>query len=95
MKSEYRLSSLFPAHLFWDCDYEKLDLKRDKSLIIPRAFYATDKDSFEEDIEKVEHLYTKTEILEELKSTDELISNEVCDLVAKRYQVAKFSRFER
>ena len=92
MNEESVLSS-FPAYLFWDCDYRKLDRDKDKSFIIPRAFYATDKDSFEEDIARVEFMYSKNEILDELQRTRELISNEVCELVAQRYHVKKFNRF--
>ena len=63
-------------------------------IIIPRALFATTKESFVEDIEKLENLYTKSQILLHLKSTKERISNEVCSLVANRYNIENFARFK-
>lgn len=74
-------------------DANKLSLKRDKGIIIPRALYATTKESFEMDILKLESFYSKNEILSVLKNTKELISNEVCVMVAKRYNTKPFFRF--
>lgn len=76
-------------------DYNRLIPQRDKDIIIPRAMYATTSDSFEEDIQRLETLYTKEDILNYLKNTKELISNEVCDLVSKRYKAASFARFRK
>jgi len=76
-------------------DSNKLNLQRDKDIIIPRSMYATTSDSFEEDIQRLERLYTKEDILNYLKNTKELISNEVCDLVSKRYKSASFVRFRK
>ena len=39
-------------------DPSKLDLSRDKYIIIPRALYATTPDTFEADIQKLEKLYS-------------------------------------
>ena len=39
-------------------DYTKLNLNKDKDIIIPRAMYATTADSFEKDIQKLEKLYS-------------------------------------
>ncbi|WP_208458807.1 hypothetical protein [Kaistella flava (ex Peng et al. 2021)] len=69
--------------------------QQDQDIIIPRAMYATTCDSFEEDIERLERLYTKKEILDHLKNTKELISNEVCALVSKRYHTTPFVRFKK
>jgi hypothetical protein len=44
----------------------------------------TNKQTFNQDIQKLEYLYTPTQIIDQLKTTKELISNEVCELVAKR-----------
>lgn len=93
MKTQSNIAKTFPKHLFWDMDVDKLSAKRDKAIIIPRALFATTQDSFEQDIQKLETLYPKKEILYILKNTKELISNEVCKLVAKRYQVKPFLRF--
>lgn len=68
-------------------------LKKDKSIIIPRALFATTKNSFEKDIRKLENLYSHKEIVSILKSTKEHISNEVCTLVAKRYNTEPFFRY--
>lgn len=75
-------------------DYSKLNLEEDKDIIIPRAMYATTSDSFEKDILRLESIYSKKEILNYLKNTKELISNEVCMLVSKRYNTTPFSRFK-
>jgi hypothetical protein len=92
---EKHIPDIFPKHLFWDVDYSGLDVERDRSFIIPRALYATTVATFVDDIEKLENLYTKEEILKELRHTREFISNRVCELVADRYQVPVFHRFKR
>ena len=94
MNLDKKVATIFPKHLFWDMDYNKLNLKTDLDIIIPRAMYATTKDTFDQDIEKLEQFYTKEQIIEHLKNTKELISNQVCVLVSKRYNVEQFYRFK-
>lgn len=94
MKRKVDISRIFPKFLFWDVEYEKLDLKKDKDLIIPRALYATTGITFEEDISKLEKLYSKAQIVKQLKQTKERISNEVCRMVADRYRIDSFTRFK-
>lgn len=72
---------------------DKLDEQRDKNFIIPRALYASDNFTFHVDIQKLENIYTPKEIADALKNTTELISNEVCRLVAERYHIEHFQRF--
>lgn len=74
-------------------DANKLSVKKDKAIIIPRALYATSKDNFEENILKLETFYSQQEIAYELRKTREQISNEVCVLVTKRYDVEPFFRY--
>lgn len=74
-------------------DSSKLSLKRDKNIIIPRALYATTKDSFIKDIKVLEEYYSKSEIIDILKHTKENISNQVCELVSKRYHTKTFYRY--
>lgn len=74
-------------------NYENLDTRRDKDIIIPRALYMTNQNSFNSDILKLENLYSPSQIIEQLKNTKELISNEVCEMVAKRYSIPVFHRF--
>ena len=76
-------------------DYHKLHSEKDKNIIIPRAMYATTADSFEDDIQKLERIYSEKDILNYLKNTKEIISNEVCALVSKRYKTALFLRFSK
>jgi hypothetical protein len=87
------ISKIFPSHLFWDIDASKLDIGSDRDIIIPRALFATTPESFNDDITKLENFYTKSQIVGELKATKERISNQVCNLVAKRYHISPFSRF--
>jgi len=87
------IADIFPKHLFWDVDMSKLNPKRDKDLIIPRALFATTEDTFADDIKRLENLYSKSEILKTLKTTKERISNTICELVAKRYNAKPFFRF--
>ena len=94
MKQKVDISKIFPKHLFWDVEYEKLDLKKDKDLIIPRALYATTRKSFDKDISILEKFYSKPQIVKQLKHTKERISNEVCRMVADRYHIDSFARFE-
>lgn len=93
LKTTKDISKIFPKHLFWDMDYSKLSIKRDKDIIIPRALYTTTKDSFTKDIATLESLYSKQEILSCLRSTKERISNKTCVMVAKEYNVAPFYRY--
>jgi hypothetical protein len=95
MVKQNNISKIFPKHLFWDVDMTCLDLEKDKDLIIPRALFATTTETFQSDILKLESLYPKTQILQELKTTKERISNQVCTLVARRYHVKNFARFYR
>jgi hypothetical protein len=88
-----KISSLFPKHLFWDMDMERLDARRDKAIIIPRALFNSNADSFDADIAKLENLYSSADIINNLKSTKERISNKVCELVAQRYDIPSFARF--
>jgi len=87
------ISSVFPKYLFWDMDQSRLNAERDKDIIIPRALYFTNRQSFNEDISRLEALYDPQQIVQQLQTTKELISNEVCVLVSERYHVAPFSRF--
>ena len=93
VKSSVNIATLFPKHLFWDMDHSKLDLSRDKYIIIPRALFATTAETFEIDIRKLEALYSAKDIVKYLKLTTENISNKVCISVAKRYNVKPFLRF--
>lgn len=63
MKTRTNIAKTFPKHLFGDMDVDRLSAKRDKDIIIPRALFATTEDTFEEDIQKLERLYPKKEIL--------------------------------
>ena len=74
-------------------DYSKLNLSKDKSIIIPRALFATTPETFETDIQKLEELYSTKDIVKYLKLTTENISNKVCISVAKRYNLKPFLRF--
>jgi hypothetical protein len=76
-------------------DHSKLNLSRDKDIIIPRALFATNEETFATDIIKLEQFYSKNIILKYLKTTKERISNEVCAMVAKRYNVPSFARFKQ
>jgi hypothetical protein len=95
VKQSVNIATIFPKHLFWDMDYSKLNLSRDKDIIIPRALFATNEETFETDIVKLEQYYSKTIILKYLKTTKERISNDVCEMVAKRYSVPTFARFKQ
>lgn len=76
-------------------DINSLDIQRDEDVIIPRALYMTNKTTFEDDIMRLEKFYTATEITAQLQNTKELISNEVCAMVAQRYSIPLFFRFSR
>jgi len=72
---------------------EQLDPEKDMAIIVPRALYFTTPQTFDTDIERLEKIYNKREILHNLKTTREPISNKVCELVAHRYHVPTFHRF--
>ena len=92
MKASINIAKIFPKHLFWDVDPAELDVQLDRDLIIPRALFATTEKISENDIELLETLYKRTEIVQELQSTPERISNAVCTLVAKLYRPKHFFR---
>lgn len=94
MKATINIASQFPKHLFWDMDYSKLSIQKDKETIIPRVLFATTEETFNTDILKLEAIYPKKVILNVLKNTKERISNNVCVMVAKRYNVAAFYRYK-
>ena len=55
---------------------------------------ATTEETFVKDIQPLEQLYSKMQIVRELRKTKERISNEVCKLVARRYHVRQFLRYQ-
>lgn len=69
MSKQINIAKEFPKHLFWDMDANRLSVKEDKAIIIPRALFATTQDSFEKDIQRLEKLYSKKDILNILKNT--------------------------
>ncbi|WP_396170798.1 DUF6922 domain-containing protein [Flavobacterium sp.] len=93
MNKSVNIATIFPKHLFWDMDYSKLNLSKDKAIIIPRALFATTPETFETDIQKLEELYSTKDIVKYLRLTTENISNKVCVSVSKRYNVKPFLRF--
>lgn len=94
MEKKRKITTLFPDYLFWDVATEKLDLELDKDFIIPRALYMTTKGSFDADIRRLESVYSSDQIVKYLKKTKEKISNEVCELVSKRYTIPVFHRYK-
>ena len=94
MKDTVNISKKFPKHLFWDMDYSKLSIKKDKETIIPRALFATTKDTFKKDILNLESLYSREDIINVLQNTKERISNTLCLLVSKRYKITPFYRYK-
>jgi len=93
MRPKVNIVDIFPKYLFWDVDYNKLDIKNNKDIIIPRASYATTAETFQADIQLLERLYSSSDIIKYLKKTKENISNKVCLSVADRYHVKPFQRF--
>lgn len=66
MKQSANIATIFPKHLFWEMDHSKLDLSRDKAIIIPRSLYATIPATFEADIQKLEEFYSPEDIVDTL-----------------------------
>lgn len=75
-------------------DISKLSAKVDKDVIIPRMLLATNEKTFKKDIASVEKVYTANEIYTVLKNTKERISNQVCRMVAARYNKPTFLRYK-
>ncbi len=93
VKKSANIAEILPRESFWDIKFDQLNADRDRSLIVPRALYFTTPQTFDRDIEQLEKIYNKTEILKELKSTKEPLSNQLLALVASRYHVPVFHRF--
>lgn len=58
MAKNINIEFVFPKYLFWDMDMKLLDWQQDEDVIIPRALYLTNKQTFETDIKKLETIYT-------------------------------------
>lgn len=95
MKPPKNILDSFPKHLFWDVNPKALDLNKDIQFIIPRSLIATTKDTFDKDISKLETFYSQNQIIDALKSTKERISNTICAMIADRYNIQPFLRFQR
>lgn len=94
MKTKVNIADIVPKKVFWDMDIDKLSIKKDKEIIIPRMLLATNEKTFKEDIASVEEVYTTNEIYPVLKNTKERISNQICRMVAARYNKPTFLRYK-
>ncbi|QXP59716.1 DUF6922 domain-containing protein [Olleya sp. HaHaR_3_96] len=94
MKTKVNIANISPKHVFWDMDISQLSTKQDKALIIPRMLMATTKETFSKDIAVIESAYNTNEIYTVLKNTKERISNNVCRMVATRYNKPTFLRYK-
>lgn len=63
MRTNINIAKKFPKHLFWDMDASRLSVKEDKAIIIPRALFATTQATFENDIQRLEEIYSKKRLL--------------------------------
>ena len=93
MNTASDISNSFPKHLFWDINMDNLSIERDKDMIIPRALFQSNELNFDHEITNLERFYSPDEIVECLKITKERISNNLCLLVASRYNVEPFYRY--
>ncbi|MGZ0014775.1 DUF6922 domain-containing protein [Yeosuana sp. AK3] len=94
MKTKVNIADIVPKKVFWDMDVNKLSVKKDKEVIIPRMLLATNEKTFKEDIASVEKIYIANEIYSVLKNTKERISNQICRMVAARYNKTTFLRYK-
>lgn len=94
LKTEINIATIAPKQVFWDMDISQLSIKEDKTLIIPRMLLSTTKETFPKDITNLEKAYSTKEIYNVLKSTKERISNNVCRMVAIRYNKPTFLRYK-
>lgn len=94
MKLRQTILRELPKHLFWDLDPRNLDTEADMDLIIPRALYSTNELNFDQDIARLESVYTQRQIVDTLRTTKERISNNLCHLVAHHYHIQPFSRYQ-
>lgn len=93
MNTTLHISHSFPKHLFWDINMDNLSIERDKDMIIPRALFQVNNSNFDQEIKNLERFYSPKEIVECLKETKERISNDLCCLVASKYNIAPFYRY--
>ena len=75
-------------------DINSLSIEQDKEFIIPRVLMIADNDNFDLNIQLLERLYNSEEIYTALKRTKERISNDVCRMVAERYDKPTFLRYK-
>lgn len=93
MATTINIANTFPKQAFWDMDTNQLSIKKDKDIIIPRVLMSTNAATFSKDIALVETVYNTNEIYSVLKDTKERISNNICRMVANRYNKPTFLRY--
>ena len=90
VKHSINIATIFPKHLFWDMDYSKLNLSKDKSIIIPRAFFATTPETFETDIQKLEELKGQKKVEEAERGKFKIVPKFLCMPDTRRHNMRNF-----
>ncbi|SJZ84334.1 DUF6922 domain-containing protein [Sediminibacterium ginsengisoli] len=93
MNKAIRITDCFPRQMFWDVRMDQLDAWRDQAFIIPRALLFCNDRTFTENIERLEKIYSQSDIIRNLQTTKVRVSNQVCEWVARRYSIPVFHRF--
>lgn len=95
MKNVTNILEKIPNYFFWDLDVAKLDIQRDKNVIISRILMFSDYSSYSDNILFLESLYTQDEIKRVIIASTERISDEICSLTSKRYNLHISSKFNK
>lgn len=95
MKETINILKKVPNYIFWDMDVTKLNIDRDRDVIISRVLMFSDVSNFNKHIAFLESLYKKETIKSVVATSNERISDEVCSLTSKRYHISITSKFNK
>ncbi|WP_394799684.1 DUF6922 domain-containing protein [Flavobacterium amniphilum] len=95
MKKTVNILEKIPNYVFWDLDMNKLNIQEDYDVIISRILMFSDLSNITENLLFLENIYTKEIIKKVAISSTERISDEICSVTSKRYNISIKSKFNK
>ncbi len=95
MKKTVNILEKMPNYIFWDLDVTKLNIQRDSDVIISRILMFSDFSNYSDNILLLESLYTEETIKRTIIASTDRISDEICSLTSKRYNLPIKSKFNK
>lgn len=95
MKKTVNILEKIPNYVFWDLDVTKLNIQKDSDVVISRILMFSDFSNYSDNILFLESLYTEETIKSVIIASTERISDEICSLISKRYNLPIKSKFNK